>query len=248
MKLLENKTALITGASRGIGRRHALLFAENGANIIFTDLREDDNSRSLVEELTAKGTKCRFVAADVSDYQQTTDIVKIVEQEFGRLDVLVNNAGITRDNLILRMSPNDWDAVIMTNLKSVYNYCKAFTPMMLKQRSGSIINISSIVAINGNAGQCNYAAAKAGILGFTRSLAKELGSRNVRCNAVAPGFIETPMTQKLSPEVRQHWMDQIPLHRGGTDQDVARVSLFLASELAEYVTGQVICCDGGLVL
>lgn len=248
MKLLENKTALITGASRGIGRRHALLFAENGANIIFTDLREDDNSRSLVEELTAKGTKCRFVAADVSDYQQTTDIVKIVEQEFGRLDVLVNNAGITRDNLILRMSPNDWDAVIMTNLKSVYNYCKAFTPMMLKQRSGSIINISSIVAINGNAGQCNYAAAKAGILGFTRSLAKELGSRNVRCNAVAPGFIETPMTQKLSPEARQHWMDQIPLHRGGTDQDVARVSLFLASELAEYVTGQVICCDGGLVL
>ena len=248
MKLLENKTALITGASRGIGRRHALLFAENGANIIFTDLREDDNSRSLVEELTAKGTKCRFVAADVSDYQQTTDIVKIVEQEFGRLDVLVNNAGITRDNLILRMSPNDWDAVIMTNLKSVYNYCKAFTPMMLKQRSGSIINISSIVAINGNAGQCNYAAAKAGILGFTRSLAKELGSRNVRCNAVAPGFIETPMTQKLSPEARQHWMDQIPLHRGGTDQDVALVSLFLASELAEYVTGQVICCDGGLVL
>ena len=248
MKLLENKTALITGASRGIGRRHALLFADNGANIIFTDLREDDNSRSLVEELTAKGTKCRFVAADVSDYQQTTDIVKIVEQEFGRLDVLVNNAGITRDNLILRMSPNDWDAVIMTNLKSVYNYCKAFTPMMLKQRSGSIINISSIVAINGNAGQCNYAAAKAGILGFTRSLAKELGSRNVRCNAVAPGFIETPMTQKLSPEARQHWMDQIPLHRGGTDQDVARVSLFLASELAEYVTGQVICCDGGLVL
>lgn len=248
MNLLENKTALITGASRGIGRRHALLFAENGANIIFTDLREDDNSRSLVEELTAKGTKCRFIAADVSDYQQTTEIVKIVEQEFGRLDVLVNNAGITRDNLILRMSPNDWDAVILTNLKSVYNYCKAFTPMMLKQRSGSIINISSIVAINGNAGQCNYAAAKAGILGFTRSLAKELGSRSVRCNAVAPGFIETPMTQKLSPEARQHWMDQIPLHRGGTDQDVARVSLFLASELAEYVTGQVICCDGGLVL
>ena len=248
MNLLENKTALITGASRGIGRKHALLFAENGANIIFTDLREDDNSCSLVEELTAKGTKCRFIAADVSDYQQTTEIVKIVEQEFGRLDVLVNNAGITRDNLILRMSPNDWDAVILTNLKSVYNYCKAFTPMMLKQRSGSIINISSIVAINGNAGQCNYAAAKAGILGFTRSLAKELGSRSVRCNAVAPGFIETPMTQKLSPEARQNWMNQIPLHRGGTDQDVARVSLFLASELAEYVTGQVICCDGGLVL
>ena len=248
MKLLENKTALITGASRGIGRRHATLFAENGANIIFTDLREDDNSRSLVEELTAKGTKCRFIAADVSDYEQTLGVVKIVEQEFGRLDALVNNAGITRDNLLLRMSPNDWDAVIMTNLKSVYNYCKAFAPMMIKQRSGSIINISSIVAINGNGGQCNYAAAKAGILGFTRSLAKELGSRSVRCNAVAPGFIETPMTQKLSPEARQNWMNQIPLHRGGTDQDVARVSLFLASELSEYVTGQVICCDGGLVL
>ena len=248
MELLKNKTALITGASRGIGRSTALLFAEEGANVIFTDLRENENSQSLVEELTAKGVKAMFVAANAADYDETLTVVEKVEKEFGRLDVLVNNAGITRDNLILRMSPNDWDAVIMTNLKSVYNYCKAFTPMMLKQRSGSIINISSIVAINGNAGQCNYAAAKAGIIGFTRSLAKELGSRNIRCNAVAPGFIETPMTQQLSEEARKSWMAQIPLRRGGTDVDVARVSLFLASDLAGYVTGHVLCCDGGLVL
>lgn len=248
MRLLENKIALITGASRGIGRRHALLFAENGANIIFTDLREDDNSQSLVEELNSMGVKVLFFAADAADTQQTLDIAQTVQEQFGSIDILVNNAGITRDNLLLRMSPKDWDSVILTNLKSVYNYCKAFSPMMIRQRRGSIINISSIVAINGNAGQCNYAAAKAGILGFTRSLAKELGGRNVRCNAVAPGFIETPMTQGLSPEVRKHWMDQIPLHRGGTDRDVARVSLFLASELSEYVSGQVICCDGGLVL
>ena len=248
MKLLENKTALITGASRGIGRSTALLFADEGANVIFTDLREDDNSRSLVEELKAKGVKAMFVAANAADYDETVAIVEKVEKEFGRLDILINNAGITRDNLLLRMSPGDWDAVIQTNLRSVYNYCKAFTPMMMKQRSGSIVNISSIVGINGNAGQCNYSAAKAGIIGFTRSLAKELGSRNIRCNAVAPGFIETPMTQALSEEARKSWMTHIPLHRGGSDTDVARVSLFLASDLASYVTGNVVRCDGGLSL
>ena len=248
MELLNNKTALITGASRGIGRSTALLFAEEGANVIFTDLRENENSQSLVEELTAKGVKAMFIAANAADYDETLTVVEKVEKEFGRLDVLVNNAGITRDNLLLRMSPADWDAVIQTNLRSVYNYCKAFAPMMIKQRCGSIVNISSIVAINGNAGQCNYAAAKSGIIGFTRSLAKELGGRNIRCNAVAPGFIETPMTQQLSEEARKNWMAQIPLKRGGTDIDVARVSLFLASDLAGYVTGHVLCCDGGLVL
>ena len=248
MKLLENKTALITGASRGIGRKHALLFAENGANIIFTDLREDDNSRSLVEELTSKGTKCRFVAADVSDYQQTTDIVKIVEQEFGRLDVLVNNAGITRDTLLLRMTPQDWDLVMEVNLRSVFNFCKAFAPMMLKQRSGSIINTSSVVGVIGNAGQCNYSASKAGIIGFSKSLAKELGSRGIRCNAIAPGYIETAMTLALPQEARDKWLNNIPLHRGGTELDIARTSLFLASDLSEYITGQVICVDGGISL
>ena len=248
MNLLQNKTALITGASRGIGRSTALLFAEEGANIIFTDLRENENSQSLVEEITAKGVKAMFIAANATDFDETIAVAEKVEKEFGRLDVLINNAGITRDNLLLRMSPSDWDAVIQTNLRSVYNYCKAFAPMMMKQRSGSIVNISSIVAINGNAGQCNYSAAKAGIIGFTRSLAKELGSRNIRCNAVAPGFIECPMTQALSEEARKSWMTHIPLRRGGTDVDVARVSLFLASDLAGYVTGHVLCCDGGLSL
>ncbi|MCR5710205.1 MAG: 3-oxoacyl-[acyl-carrier-protein] reductase [Bacteroidales bacterium] len=248
MKLLENKIALITGASRGIGRRHALLFAEEGADIVFTDLREDEGSASLLEELRANGVKAMFIASNASDFTQTQEVASKVEAEFGRLDVLVNNAGITRDQLILRMSVEDWNMVMDVNLRSVFNFTKAFAPMMMRQRSGSIINISSIVGLNGNAGQCNYAASKAGIIGFTRSIAKELGSRGIRCNAVAPGFIETPMTQQLSPEVRKGWMNQIPLRRGGLDADVARVSLFLASDLAGYVTGQVISCDGGLAI
>ena len=248
MKLLQDKTALITGASRGIGRRHALLFAEEGANIIFTDLQENENSASLLAELRAKGVRADFLASNASDFAQAQDVAKWVEENYGRLDVLVNNAGITRDQLILRMSVEDWNLVMEVNLRSVFNYTKAFAPLMMRQRGGSIINISSIVGLNGNAGQCNYAASKAGIIGFTRSVAKELGSRGIRCNAVAPGFIETPMTQQLPEEVRKDWMKKIPLRRGGLDTDVARVSLFLASDLAGYVTGQVISCDGGLAI
>ena len=248
MKLLENKTALITGASRGIGRSHALLYAEEGANIIFTDLKQNEQSDALVAELRAKGVRADFLASNASDFAQAQEVAAWVAENYGRLDVLVNNAGITRDQLILRMSVEDWNLVMEVNLRSVFNYTKAFAPMMMKQRSGSIVNISSIVGLNGNAGQCNYAASKAGIIGFTRSIAKELGSRGIRCNAVAPGFIETPMTQQLSEEVRKDWMKQIPLHRGGLDTDVAHVSLFLASDLAGYVTGQVISCDGGLAI
>jgi 3-oxoacyl-[acyl-carrier protein] reductase len=248
MKLLENKTALITGASRGIGRSHALLFAEEGANIIFTDLKENEMSESLLAELRAKGVRADFLASNASDNAQAQDVAKWVADNYGRLDILVNNAGITKDNLILRMSVEDWNLIMDVNLRSVFNYTKAFAPMMMKQRSGSIINISSIVGLNGNAGQCNYSASKAGIIGFTRSIAKELGSRNIRCNAVAPGFIETPMTQQLPEDVRKDWMTKIPLRRGGHDTDVAHVSLFLASDLASYVTGQVISCDGGLAI
>ena len=248
MKLLQDKTALITGASRGIGRSHALLFADEGANIIFTDLKQNEQSDALVAELRAKGVRADFLASNASDFAQTQEVAAWVQENYGRLDILVNNAGITRDQLILRMSVEDWNLVLEVNLRSVFNYTKAFAPMMMKQRSGSIVNISSIVGLNGNAGQCNYAASKAGIIGFTRSIAKELGSRGIRCNAVAPGFIETPMTQQLSEEVRKEWMKQIPLHRGGLDTDVAHVSLFLASDLAGYVTGQVISCDGGLAI
>ena len=248
MKLLENKTALITGASRGIGRSHALLFAEEGANIIFTDLKANENSDSLLSELRAKGVRADFLASNAADNAQAQDVANWVAENYGRLDILVNNAGITKDNLILRMSVEDWNLILDVNLRSVFNYTKAFAPMMMKQRAGSIINISSIVGLNGNAGQCNYSASKAGIIGFTRSIAKELGSRNIRCNAVAPGFIETPMTQQLPEDVRKDWMTKIPLRRGGLDSDVAHVSLFLASDLASYVTGQVISCDGGLAI
>ncbi len=248
MKLLENKTALITGASRGIGRSHALLFAEEGANIIFTDLKENEMSESLLAELRAKGVRADFLASNAADNAQALEVADWVAKNYGRLDILVNNAGITKDNLILRMSVEDWNLIMDVNLRSVFNYTKAFAPMMMKQRAGSIINISSIVGLNGNAGQCNYSASKAGIIGFTRSIAKELGSRNIRCNAVAPGFIETPMTQQLPEDVRKDWMTKIPLRRGGLDSDVAHVSLFLASDLASYVTGQVISCDGGLAI
>ncbi len=246
MKLLENKVALITGASRGIGRRTALTFAEHGADVIFTDLKENEDSASLLEELKALGVKAAFFPVNASDYKAVEDLAKEVQATFGRLDVLVNNAGITRDNLMLRMSPEDWDLVLNVNLKSVFNNTKAFMSMMMKQRSGSIINLSSIVGINGNAGQANYSASKAGIIGFTRSIAKELGSRGIRCNAIAPGFIETPMTRALPEEARKEWMKQIPMRRGGETQDVAKLALFLASDLSDYITGQVIRVDGGL--
>ena len=248
MNLLKDKIALVTGGSRGLGRRTALLFAEEGATVIFTDLQENDSSRELLAELQKMQPRSMFIASNAADYDDTLRVADIVQKEFGRLDVLVNNAGITRDNLLLRMQPKDWDLVMEVNLRSVFNFCKAFAPMMLKQRSGSIINTSSVVGVNGNAGQCNYSASKAGILGFTKSLAKELGSRGIRSNAIAPGFIETAMTQQLPEDVRKGWMEDIPLRRGGTDLDVAKTSLYLASDLASYITGQVICVDGGLSL
>lgn len=248
MELLKGKVALITGAARGIGKQIALKFAEEGADIAFTDLVIDEIGQQTKQELEAFGVRVLAIPSNAADFQQAHDTVQQILDAFGRVDILVNNAGITKDGLMLRMSEAQWDAVLTVNLKSAFNFIHAVSPVMLRQRGGSIINISSIVGLNGNAGQCNYAASKAGIIGFTRSIAKELGSRGIRCNAVAPGFIETPMTQQLPEDVRKDWMKQIPLHRGGLDTDVAHVSLFLASDLAGYVTGQVISCDGGLAI
>lgn len=248
MKLIEGKVALITGASQGIGRSIALTFAENGADVIFTDIRVDERSDALLAELRAFGVRAEFYAADASSLEQTQEVCKDITEKFGRVDVLVNNAGITKDMLLLRMSAEDWERVIRLNLTSVFNYTKVFSALMMRQRCGSIINMASIVGVNGNAGQANYSASKAGIIGFTKSIAKELGSRNIRSNAIAPGFIETAMTKQLSEEVIEHWKQEIPLRRPGTPTDVARLALFLASDLSEYITGQVICCDGGLAL
>ncbi len=248
MKLLENKIALITGAARGIGRRTAELFAEEGATVIFTDLKETDSSKELLQILQSHNPDSAFYTANAASWEETEQLAKTIIERYGRVDAIVNNAGITRDNLLLRMTPEDWDLVIQINLRSVFNYCKAFIPYMMKKRNGSIINTSSVVGVNGNGGQCNYAAAKAGIIGFTKSFAQEFGSRNIRCNAIAPGFIRTAMTDAIPDEARQKWIDDIPMRRVGTELDVARVSLFLASDLAEYVTGQVICVDGGISL
>lgn len=248
MKLLEGKIALITGAAQGIGRSIALAFAENGADILFTDIRDDERSEAVTNELKAFGVRAEFFAADASSLEQTQELGKTIAEKYGRVDVLVNNAGITRDTLLMRMSADDWDRVIRLNLTSVFNYTKVFSAMMMRQRNGSIINMSSIVGVNGNAGQCNYSASKAGIIGFTKSVAKELGSRNIRSNAIAPGFIQTAMTGKLSEEVIEEWKKRIPMRRPGLPEDIAKLALFLASDLSEYVTGQVICCDGGLAL
>ncbi len=246
MKLLENKTALITGAARGIGKQIALTFAQYGANIAFTDLKEDDEAKELEKTLLSMNVKAKFYASNAASFSDSEDTVKKIIEDFQSIDVLVNNAGITRDNLLLRMSENDWDSVLNVNLKSVFNLTKAVQPFMLKQRSGSIINISSVVGLEGNAGQSNYAAAKAGMLGFTKSVAKELGSRNIRCNAIAPGFIETEMTQVLAPEVREAWIKTIPLRRAGNAVDVANTAVYLASDISSYLTGQTISCDGGM--
>jgi 3-oxoacyl-[acyl-carrier protein] reductase len=246
MGLLHGKTALVTGGARGIGKAIAILYAKEGANVAFSDIRIDEGAQALEQELLAFGVKARAYASDASSFEASEKLLDEVVAEFGRIDILVNNAGITRDNLLMRMSEEEWDLVIKVNLKSIFNMTKAAQKYMLKQRFGSIINMSSVVGVGGNAGQSNYSASKAGLIGFTKSIAQELGSRNIRCNAVAPGFIETDMTSKLPEEVRKEWAQKIPLRRGGLPEDVANVCLFLGSELSSYVTGQVISVCGGM--
>jgi len=248
MKLLEGKTALITGAARGIGRSIALKFASQGAHIAFSDLQLDEATQKLEDEIRVIGVKVKAYASDASSFSDSEILVNRVIEDFGTIDILVNNAGITRDNLLMRMSETDWDLVMKVNLKSVFNLTKAVQKIMLKNRFGSIINMSSVVGVKGNAGQANYSASKAGIIGFTKSIAQELGSRNIRCNAVAPGFIETEMTAKLSEEVKKDWAEKIPLRRAGLPDDVANACLFLASDLSSYITGQVIHVCGGMVM
>lgn len=247
MKLLEGKNVIITGASRGIGMGIAKVFAEYGANIAFTYSSSEAPALELEKELTTKGVKAKAYKSNAASYSDAEDLVAKVLEDFGGIDVLINNAGITKDNLLMRMQEEDFDAVIEINLKSVFNMTKAVQRTMLKQRKGSIINMSSVVGVKGNAGQTNYAASKAGMIGFTKSVALELGSRNIRCNAIAPGFIETEMTDKLDEKTVQGWRDAIPLKRGGTPEDVANACLFLASDLSAYITGQVMHVDGGML-
>jgi len=245
-KLLDGKTAFVTGGSRGIGRAIVQKFAEAGANVAFTSTANDENSRAFAEELSALGVKVKGYASNAGSFADSQKTVDEVMKDFGRIDILVNNAGITKDNLLMRMTEEQWDAVININLKSVFNVTKAVQGIMLKQKSGSIINMSSVLGVSGNAGQSNYAASKAGMIGFTKSVAKELGSRNIRCNAIAPGFIITDMTSKLTEEVRKEWAKQIPLQRGGNPEDIANVCVFLGSDMSLYVTGQVINVCGGM--
>ncbi len=246
MKLLEGKTALITGAARGIGKAIALKFATEGANIAFTDLRIDETGEATEHEIASIGVKCKGYASNAADFEASHRVVEEIMKDFGRIDILVNNAGITKDGLMMRMSEQQWDAVINVNLKSAFNFIHAVTPVMMRQKAGSIVNMSSVVGVSGNAGQANYSASKAGMIGLAKSIAKELGSRGIRANAIAPGFIITEMTGALSEEVRNEWAKQIPLRRGGTPEDVANVALFLASDLSSYVSGQVINVCGGL--
>lgn len=247
MKLLQGKTALVTGASKGIGRSIALKYAEQGANVAFTYLSSVEQGQALEAELAAKGVKAKGYRSDASDYAQAEKLINDVVADFGSLDVLINNAGITQDTLLLRMSEEQWDKVINVNLKSCFNTVKAATKPMMKQKSGSIINMTSVVGIKGNAGQANYAASKAGIIGFTKSVALELGSRGIRSNAIAPGFIETEMTAVLDPKTVQSWRDAIPLKRGGKPEDVADACVFLGSDMSTYISGQVIQVDGGML-
>lgn len=247
MKLLEGKTAVITGASRGIGRGIAEVFASHGANIAFTYNSSVEAAQKLEDELKAKGVKAKGYQSNAADFNEAQKFIDTVISEFENIDILVNNAGITKDNLLMRISEEDFDKVIEVNLKSVFNMTKAVQRTMLKQRKGSIINISSVVGVKGNAGQSNYAASKAGSIGFTKSVALELGSRNIRCNAIAPGFIETEMTAVLDEKVVQGWRDNIPLKRGGKPEDVANACVFLASDMSAYITGQVLNVDGGML-
>lgn len=246
MKLLSGKTALITGASRGIGRGIAMKFAAEGANVAFTYLSSDEKARELEKELQSFGIKSKGYKSDASSYNEAEALINSVVEEFERIDIVVNNAGITRDGLLMRMSEESWDEVINTNLKSVFNITKAVQRPMLKQRYGTIINMGSVVGNEGNAGQSNYAASKAGIIGFSKSIAQELGSRNIRCNVIAPGFIETEMTAALDPEVVKGWVKDIPLGRPGSTDDVANTAVFLASEMSAYISGQVLNVCGGM--
>ncbi len=246
MKLLEGKVALITGAARGIGKAIALKMASEGADIAFTDLVIDEIGQATEQEIGALGVKVKGYASNAADFAQTEAVVAQVKEDFGHIDILVNNAGITKDGLMLRMTEAQWDAVINVNLKSAFNFIHALVPIMMRQRGGSIINMASVVGVHGNAGQSNYAASKAGLIALAKSVAQEMGSRGIRANAIAPGFIDTAMTQSLPEAVRQEWAQRIPLRRGGTVDDIANVAIFLASDLSSYVTGQVIQVDGGM--
>ncbi|MFM1931577.1 MAG: 3-oxoacyl-[acyl-carrier-protein] reductase [Bacteroidota bacterium] len=248
MKLLEGKVAIITGASRGIGKGIAEAFVRHGATVAFTYVSSDEKARALEAELAAQGGVARGFKSDASKFDSSQQLVDDVVAAFGKVDIVVNNAGITRDNLLMRMSEEQWDEIMEINLKSCFNLTKAVIKPMLKARSGSIINMSSVVGVKGNAGQANYAASKAGIIGFTKSVAAELGSRNIRCNAIAPGFIETEMTGALDEKVVQEWREAIPLKRGGTPEDVANLTVFLASDMSAYITGQVVNVDGGMLM
>ncbi|MDT0621441.1 3-oxoacyl-[acyl-carrier-protein] reductase [Croceitalea vernalis] len=247
MNLLQDKNVIITGASRGIGMGIAKVFAQNGANVAFTYSSSEAPALALEKELTALGVKAKAYKSNAASFEAAEELVKVVLEDFEGIDVLINNAGITKDNLLMRMGEDDFDSVIEINLKSVFNMTKAVQRTFLKQRKGSIINMSSVVGVKGNAGQTNYAASKAGMIGFTKSVALELGSRNIRCNAIAPGFIETEMTDKLDEKTVQGWRDGIPLKRGGSPEDVANACLFLASDLSAYITGQVLNVDGGML-
>lgn len=246
MGLLDGKTALVTGATRGIGRAIALKFADEGADIAFTYRSQDEAAQSLQAELESFGIRAKAYKSDAASFEDAHSVVADVKENFGHIDILVNNAGITKDGLMMRMDEAQWDAVIGTNLKSAFNFTHAVTPIMARQRSGSIINMSSVVGVSGNAGQCNYSASKAGLIGLSKSIAKEMGPRGIRSNCIAPGFIATDMTGSLPENLRQEWEKQIPLRRGGQPEDVAKVALFLASDLSSYVTGQVINCCGGM--
>ena len=247
MKLLEGKVAIITGGSRGIGKMIALRYAQQGANVAFSDLVVDENAKAVEDELKSLGVQAKAYASDASDYEGSQEFVDQVVKDFGKVDILVNNAGITRDGLLMRMTEDQWDLILKVNLKSVFNLTKAVQKYMLKQRYGSIINMSSVVGVRGNAGQSNYSASKAGIIGFTKSIALELGSRNIRCNAIAPGFIETEMTAQLPEAEKAGWLTSIPLKRGGKPEEVADVTVFLGSELSSYVSGQVINVCGAML-
>ena len=243
MNLLQGKTALITGAARGIGKAIALRFAAEGANIAFTDLAVNEETQA---EIAALGVQCKSYASNAADFAETEALVKQVKEDFGSIDVLVNNAGITKDGLMLKMTEAQWDAVIAVNLKSAFNFIHAVTPVMMRQKGGSIINMSSVVGVHGNAAQCNYAASKAGLIALAKSISQEMGRKGLRANSIAPGFIETAMTQALPEEIRKEWMEKIPLRRGGTPEDIANVATFLASDMSSYVSGQVIQVDGGM--